>query len=141
MIIFTLISCSQNDDRSSSRSSKTLQEARSVTPLCDGEECPSIIDWKIYLQGKSFPSKVRLEIDEKIVLDECLSKQRFSIKRFVTPQVAYLDNYSLPSTEKLKIKVVDLGESCDSEETFIYDESAPFEIKKIGNRHFVVVDL
>jgi len=143
MIVFTLISCSQNDGRSSSssKSKRTLQESKTVSPVCDENGCHSSIDWRIFLNGKSFPAKVRLEIENSVVLDECLSKQRFSIKRLVTPQVVYLHNYSLPINDTLKIKVVDLGENCELEETFIYDESTPFEIKKNGSRHQLIVDL
>jgi hypothetical protein len=117
-LLLSLASCG-NDKKTSSR-----QEAN---PVCSEIDCLSSVNWKIQLQGRAFPDKARLDINGTTVLNECVSKQRYSIDRYTEPQSVYLDNFYVPKRGELKISVVDLGQ-CDSERSFIVKFGSSNEI-------------
>ncbi len=85
------------------------------------------------LQGKAFPDKTRVEINGVTVLNECLSKQKYSINRSAEPQNIFLDNFYVPKKGEIKINVFDLGLDCLSESSLIADENVQFEVTKTDN--------
>lgn len=120
-LLLTLASCGNNDK------SKSGSE---MNPVCSEIDCLSSINWKIQLQGKSFPDKARVDINGTTVLNECVSKQKYSINRDSSPQSLYLENYYIPKRGELKIDVVDMGNDCHSESSFISDDNVEFELTK-----------
>lgn len=121
-LLLTLASCG-NDTKSKSR----VVEAN---PVCSEIDCLSSVNWKIVLQGKSFPDNSRIDINGTTVLNECVSKQKYFIDRATEPQSLYLDNFYVPKRGELKIDVVDLGHNCDEEAMFLSDENVNFEVNK-----------
>jgi len=130
-LLLTLASCG-NDKKSSSR--------QEVNPVCSEIDCLSTVNWKIQLQGRAFPDKARVDINGTTVLNECVSKQKYSIDRYTEPQSIYLDNFYVPKKGELKINVVDLGR-CDSETSFIFDPDVNFDVVKFGSSNEIHINL
>lgn len=120
-LLLTLASCGQKDKSSSKKSQNAV---------CAEVDCLSSVNWKIVLQGRAFPDKSRVDINGTTVLNECVSKQKYSISRDAEPQHLYLENFYVPKRGQLKIDVVDLGSDCGSESTFISDNNVNFEVTK-----------
>lgn len=130
-LLLTLVSC--GNDSSSSR--KQAEECG------DGISCLSSVNWKIQLQGKAFPDKARVDINGTTVLNECVSKQKYSIDRAAEPQNLLLENFYVPKRGELKINVVDLGNNCDAESTLISDDNVEFEVTKTSGVSEILINL
>lgn len=130
-LLLTLVSCG-NDNKSSSRQK---QDA------CGEVDCLSSVNWKIVLQGKTFPDKSRVDINGTTVLNECVSKQKYAIDRSAEPQQLYLENFYVPKRGEVKINVVDLGNDCHSESTFLSDDNVEFEVSKEAGVSEIVINL
>lgn len=130
-LLLTLVSCG-NDSNSSS---KQKQDA------CGEVDCLSSVNWKILLQGKSFPDKARVDINGTTVLNECVSKQKYSIDRSAEPQQLYLENFYVPKRGDVKINVVDLGSDCHSESSFLSDDDVEFEVTKAAGVSEILINL
>lgn len=118
-LLFALTSCG-NDSKSS----------RSNSPgSCSEIDCLTSANWKIILQGRAFPDKSRVAINGTTIINECVSKQKFSIQRLSEPQSIFLESYFIPKRGELKIDVIDLGD-CDSESIFISDDKVDFNVIK-----------
>ncbi len=141
--LFTLFSCGGENSKSTARSIKLKKEITSKnenSTSCLGITCLSSIDWKLYLQGKSFPDRVKLMINQDVVINECLGKQKYHVSRGLNPQMIYLDLYKVPSTQKVLIEVVDLGADCMSESTFLKDEFE-YEVSKKNEYFELMINL
>lgn len=130
-LLLTLVSCGNNDKSSSRRQNE----------VCGEVDCLSSVNWKIQLQGKAFPDKARLDINGTTVLNECVSKQKYSIDRAAEPQNIVLENFYVPKRGELKINVVDLGSDCGSESTFISDDNVEFEVTKDAGVSEILINL
>src|SRR5690606_1391294 len=102
-LLLTLASCGGKDSSSSPKQNQ-------VTGL-DGL---TSVNWKIQLQGKSFPDEARIDINGTTVLNSCVPKQKYEINYNSEPQHLYLENYLVPSNEEVEVTVADLG-NCDSD--------------------------
>lgn len=131
-LLLTLASCG-NDSKSKSH--------RSLNPICAEIDCLSSVNWKIQLQGRSFPQKSRVDINGTTVLNECVSKQRYFIDRHSSPEALYLENYIVPKRGALKIDVVDMGYDCESESTFISNDKVDFEVNKTSGQTEILINL
>ncbi len=131
-LLFTLASCGNKDK------SKSTPQADS---LCAEIDCLSAINWKIQLQGKSFPDKSRVDINGTTVLNECVSKQKYSINRDASPQILYLENFYIPKRGDLKINVIDMGPDCHTESSFLTDDNVEFELTKDLGISEIVINL
>lgn len=129
--LFALMSCGADGDSKSSK--------RQAQNDCETLSCLSSVNWKVFLQGRSFPSKSRVEINDQIVLDECLTKNQFEIDRTGEPQSLTLTSYQVP-TDEVKISISDLG-SCEreAETSFLSQENVPFDLVKSGEGVFEVL--
>ncbi len=130
-LLFTLASCGEN------KSSNHQQKEQSCSEL----DCLSSINWKIVLQGKAFPDKARIDVNGTTVLNECVSKQKFAIDRTSEPQSLSLENFYVPKKGELKIDVIDMGNHCDSESTFISESNVEFEVTKDQNSSELLIRL
>lgn len=131
-LLVTLAGCG-NDNKT-----KTFKE---VNPVCSEIDCLSSINWKILLQGRAFPDKTRVDINGTTVINECVSKQRYTIDRWSEPQSIYLDNFIIPKRGELKIDIVDLGSDCVYESSFISDNDVEFEVTKSSGVSEVLINL
>ncbi len=131
-MLFALASCGNNN------SSKSHREAN---PVCSEIDCLSSINWKIVLQGRAFPDKARVDINGSTILNECVSKQKYTIDRQSEPQHLYLDNFFIPKRGELKIDVVDLGSDCSYESAFISNDKVDFEISKSAGVSEILINL
>lgn len=131
-LLLTLASCG-NDNKSSSR--------KEANPICSEVDCMSSVNWKIVLQGRAFPDKSRVDINGTTVLNECVSKQKYSIDRSAEPQQLYLENFYVPKRGELKIDVIDMGSDCDNESSFISDSNVNFEVSKTGEVSEIHINL
>lgn len=130
-LLLTLVSCGSEDN----------SKSRSKVPTCEDINCLTSVNWKIVLQGKSFPEKSRVDINGTTVLNECVSKQKYAIDRTADPETLYLENYEVPKRGDLKIDVVDMGSDCDSESTFISNDKVEFEVTKTAGVSEVLISL
>lgn len=130
-LLLTLVSCG-NDNSSSRKQAETCGDEIS---------CLSSVNWKIQLQGKSFPDKARVDINGTTVLNECVSKQKYSIDRYAEPQNLMLENFYVPKRGELKINVIDLGSDCHSESTLISDDNVEFELTKSTGVSEILINL
>ncbi len=129
-VFLALVSCGNKD----SNSSDDRQEQRDRI---------TSIDWKIYLQGRSFPTKARVEINDTLLLDECMTKNQFDIDRSTDPQSISMEAYSVPTEGALKIAITDLGSHCGDgdDSVFFAQDNVPFDIVKTGRKSEVIVNL
>lgn len=131
-LFLSLASCGKHN--------KSRGSHKEVNPVCSEINCLSSINWKVQLQGRTFPDKARVDINGTTVLNECVSKQRYTIDRYSEPQSLYLESYFVPKRGELKIQVMDLG-NCDSESTFISDDNVDFEVVKSVEVNEILVNL
>lgn len=141
--LFTLFSC--GSENSNKKAPSGAQKKDSVTKVdeeysCEGITCLSTIDWKLYLRGKELPKNVKLIIDDQVILNECLGKQKYSISRGLSPQVIYLDQFVVPKKDKVEVEIWDLGEFCEEESSFLKNEFS-FEVKKLNTFYELVIEL
>ncbi len=129
-LLLTLASCGNNDKSSKKQGPET----------CSDIDCLSSVNWKINLQGRTFPDKSRVDINGTTVVNECVSKQKFAIDRSTEPQSITLENYYVPKRGELKIDVIDLGH-CDSESTFISDDKVNFDVVKGVTSNEILINL
>lgn len=130
-LLLTLVSCGKDDNSSSRRKAQS----------CEDVNCLTSVNWKIVLQGKSFPEKSRVDINGTTVLNECVSKQKYAIDRSAQPETLYLESYSVPKRGDLKIDVIDMGLDCASESTFISNDKVDFEVTKTAGQTEILISL
>lgn len=128
--------CGDKNSSSSANVRKPQQNA-----VCEGIDCLNSITWKLVLQGNVFPEKTRVEINDNTVLDECHSKQQYSIDRASAPQSLTLENYVVPRRGHVKIHIVDQGHDCTSEHTFYSKKDVDFEVVKSALGQQVLINL
>lgn len=128
--LLALVSCG-GDSNGSSRAEKRRQEQRT----CEELNCLSSVDWKIYLQGRAFPTKTRVEINNATLIDECLTKNQYMIDRSTDPQMIALERFAVPTQGELKIVITDLGYNCSAEDdsVFFAQDNVPFDLVKTDN--------
>lgn len=134
LFLLGLSSCGGKKDKSQANKQE-------VNPVCSDVDCLTSANWKIYLPGRSFPFKTRVDINGSTVLNECVSKQKYSIDRSADPEVLTLENYIVPKRGYLKIDIVDLGYDCDSETTFFTDNNVDFDFTKNGAIAEIIINL
>lgn len=132
-LLLTLVSCGSDNGGSSSK--------KQTPKGCSEIDCLSSINWKIVLQGRSFPDKSRVDINGTTVLNECVSKQKYVIDRQAEPQHLYLDNFYVPKRGQLKIDVLDLGSDCSYESSFISNDKVDFEVTKSAGLSEILINL
>lgn len=132
-LLLTLVSCGKDDKKSKSHAE--------INPVCSEIDCLSSINWRIQLEGRSFPYRSRVDVNGTTVLNECMSKQKYAIDRTSNPEVLYLDNFYVPRRGELKIDIIDLGSDCDSAYTFISNDKVDFEVNKTGGFSEIVISL
>jgi hypothetical protein len=117
--------------------------SKSVSALksCDEVSCLSSVNWKILLPGRSFPEKSRIDINGVTVLNECLSKQKYSLDRTKETETLYLENYSVPKRGELKIDVFNLGRDCSEESVFLSQDKVDFEVSKEIDLTEIIISL
>jgi hypothetical protein len=134
---FTLFSCSQENNRSEKKSPRKTETETPIrrevapAPSCQGVECLSQVDWRIYLQGQNFPDKILVKVNGSLMIDECLEKQKYSVKRGYNPEFIYFDKFKIPSEKKVQVDIYDLGSDCQKEELFLSKEEE-FTLKNLG---------
>jgi hypothetical protein len=127
-LLFTLASCGGDSEGSSS-------------PRRVIDQLVTSADWKILLEGRSFPDKALVSVNDEIVVNECADKQSYFINRESSPQTLRMPNYKVPNAESVKIEVTDMGENCDAESSFFSGPQVPYEMTKDGAHAEVVVRL
>lgn len=130
-LLLTLVSCGKDDS----------SKSRSKVQSCEDVDCLTSVNWKIVLQGKSFPDKSRVDINGTTILNECVSKQKYAIDRSTQPESLYLENYAVPKRGDLKIDVIDMGLDCASESTFISNDKVDFEVSKTAGQTEILISL
>lgn len=129
---FSLISCGHE---------KSSQSSKEINTICEDSDCLSKVNWKIILQGKSFPSKSRVVINNETVINECISKQKYSIDRTSNPENIVLENFQMPNDDRVRLSIYDLGEDCSQNIEFIKSEDIPFEKIKTANFLEILINL
>lgn len=92
-LLLSLVSCG-NDSGSKSRKPAIDQLVTSA-------------NWKIVLEGRSFPSKAVVTVNDEVVVNECADKQSYFINREENPQNLPMANYKVPQGTTVKIEVDD----------------------------------
>ncbi len=130
-LLFTLASCGGDSNGSSSRKPAIDQLVTSA-------------DWKILLEGRSFPNKAMVAVNGEVVVNECADKQTYFINRESNPQVLPMANYLVPTGTTVKVAVTDMGDDCSSDgddSDFVPAADMDFEMTKDGAHAEVTVRL
>lgn len=128
-LLFTLVSCGDNSSGSSKR-------APAIDTLVTSA------DWKIVLEGRSFPSKSMISVNDEVVVNECADKQSYFINRESQPETLPMPNYKVPQTATVKVEVTDLGDcSGTNESAFVPASDVNYEMTKDGAHAEVIVRL
>ncbi|MES2525655.1 MAG: hypothetical protein V4598_01155 [Bdellovibrionota bacterium] len=127
-LLFSLVSCGGDSNGSSKRGPAVDQLVTSA-------------DWKILLEGRSFPNKAMVTVNDEVVVNECADKQTFFINRESNPQTLPMANYLVPTADSVKIEITDMGENCDAESSFFSGTDVPYEMTKDGAHAEVIVRL
>lgn len=131
-LVFLTVSCSEKSSPSSSQE---------VNSICAGVDCLTSANWKIYLPGREFPNKSRVEINGASVLNECIPKQKYVIDRGADPQRIDINNYYVPKIGELKIDIIDLGADCDSETMFLSNSNVIFDVNNFDGSADLIINL
>ena len=127
-LLLTLASCGGN--------SSSSKRAPAVDPLVTSA------DWKIVLEGRSFPEKSMVAVDDEIVVNECADKQSYFINRESNPQALPLPGYKVPQKSTVKIEVTDMGDcSGTSESSFLSNPKTDYEMTKDGAHAEILIRL
>ena len=130
-LFLTLVSCGDNDKSGSAR-------RPAIDPLVTSA------DWKILLEGRSFPNKAMVSINDEVVVNECADKQSYFINRESTPQVLPMSNYLVPTAGSVKLEITDLGSHCGDESddsTFHSGPETKYEMTNDGAHAEIVIRL
>ena len=128
-LLLTLVSCGGNDSSSSKRSP-------AIDPLVTSA------DWKIVLEGRSFPAKSMISVNDEVVVNECADKQSYFINRESQPETLPMPNYKVPMAATVKVEVTDLGDcSGTNESSFVPASDVNYEMTKDGAHAEVIVRL
>jgi hypothetical protein len=130
-LLLSLVSCGNHHSKSNNR-------APALDPLVTSA------DWKILLEGRSFPNKAMITVNDAIVINECANKQSFYINRDSNPQSVTMKNYEVPLTPTVKIQITDLGHSCkdDSDDSIFHDgPQTHYDLNKNGAHAEVLIRL
>jgi hypothetical protein len=130
-LLISVVSCGDHSSSSSSRKPAIDQLITSA-------------DWKIVLEGRSFPNKAMVAVNDEVVVNECADKQSYFINREANPQVLPMDGYVVPTKNTVKIEVTDLGSDCGSDaddSSFLPATDKDYELTKDGAHAEVVVRL
>lgn len=126
-LLLTLASCGDKSNGSSSRKPAIDQLITSAS-------------WKIVLEGRSFPNKAMVAVNEEIVVNECADKQSFFINRESSPETLPMPNYKVPTANTVKIEVTDLGDcSGTNESSFVPAADVNYDMTKDGAHAEVIV--
>ncbi len=117
-------------------------KSSSSGPTPTQEQVQATIDWKIFLQGRSFPNPALVTIDGTEVINECNHKHRYEIDRNVTPQALNLPSFPSPSMSTVHVTIKDLGDCSEGTESTFMDEAAvTYEILKVGESSELIMNL
>lgn len=127
-LLLSIVSCGDKSSHS--------KRAPAIDPLVTSA------DWKIVLEGKSFPHKAMVSIDDEIVVNECADKQSYFIDREANPENLPLPAYKVPLKNTVKIEVTDMGDcSGRSESSFFANPETHYEMTKNGAHADVLIRL
>lgn len=124
--LLTLVSCGGNSDSKKSAPQKQQQDQLSQ------------VDWKIFMQGRNFPDagSAKVEINDELILSECMTKQKYTIDRSVDPQSITIMNHYVPELSEVKVVVSDCKTGDEPVSGMV-----PFEIQKSGEASELVINL
>lgn len=126
-LLFAVIGCGDH-------SGNTTNRAPSVDTLVTSA------DWKIVLEGRSFPRTSLVMVNDEVVANECADKQSYFIDH-ETSTLA-MPNYKVPGALSAKIEVTDMGDcSGTNESTFVSPTEVQFEMTKNGAHAEIIVRL
>jgi hypothetical protein len=123
-LLLIAVACGSDNDKKSSSPGRTPQAEQN--PVCESLECKAQATWRVAVEGRNFPDRSRIEVNDVVVLDECVSKQSNKIDRTVTPQTLVLENYLVPRVGQVKIHIVDQGADCEENTTFLLNDNVDF---------------
>lgn len=133
--IISLLSLASCGEKSVSRSSKE------ANPICTEIDCLSSATWKVSLQGRSFPEKAKVVINNETILNECLMKQKYSVDRSTSPESLKLESFFIPKRGELSIAIYDLGLDCNQESEFISEKDVQFDAVKTVEGQEILINL
>jgi hypothetical protein len=120
---------------------KSSQSSKEINTVCEEMDCLSKVNWKILLQGKSFPAKSRIMINNETVINECFFKQKYSIDRSTNPESIVLENFQMPTKDRVSFSIYDMGEDCSQNIEFLVSDDIPFETSKTTSGIEVLINL
>jgi hypothetical protein len=103
---------------------------KELNPICSEADCSLTSTWKIFMSGKSFPVKTRLDMNGVTVLDECAGKQKYHVSRGYQTEMILLEYFYLPLDQKISVELFDRGEHCDELTSVLSLQDVAYEVKK-----------
>lgn len=114
---------------------------KELNPICSEADCSFTSTWKIFMPGKSFPVKTRLDINGVTVLDECAGKQKYQVSRGQETEMILLDYFYLPLDQKISVELFHRGESCDELTSVLSLQDVAYELKNDLGQNVVHIHL
>jgi len=130
--LFILMSCGPN---------KVSRSSKEANPVCSEIDCLSNATWKMTLQGRSFPEKAKVVVNNETILNECLMKQKYAVDRSTNPESLTLESFFVPKTGELSIVIFDLGSDCSQESEFISEKDVQFDAVKTAEGQEILINL
>lgn len=107
-----------------------------------GIDCVERMDWNLVVSKSDFPARLRLAVDDQIILDECdggLGEGR--INRGVTLNTIEINSFfPLASDAKFKLSLIDLG-SCYEANVYHEKDPQPFQIRDVRGEDKVWIEI
>jgi len=114
---------------------------KELNPICSEADCSLTSTWKIFMTGKSFPVKTRLDMNGVTVLDECAGKQKYHVSRGQETEMILLDYFYLPLDQKISVDLFHRGESCDELTPVLSLQDVSYEVKNDLGQNVVHIHL
>jgi hypothetical protein len=114
---------------------------KELNPICSEEDCSLNSTWKIFMSGKAFPVKTRLDMNGVTVLDECAGKQKYHVTRGPEGEMILLDHFYLDLDQKIGLEIFERGETCDELTSVLSLQDVAHEVKKDQGKNVVHIHL
>lgn len=132
-LLLSAVSCGSDN-----KSSSPVANQETNTLCAENEVCADTVNWKILLEGSSFPESASVKINDFAVIDECHdSKSEIKIDRTTNPESITLKDFFVPKRGELKIVVSD----CAAEVEVLSNTDVDFSVEKDGETRSILVRL
>jgi hypothetical protein len=135
IIVSLLLSCEETPP--------APQLERSLDPLrctsTGSQDCG--VDWFLQLKAFTFPSNIQVEINSKVVIDEC-DPQSYWSKNSSTRFVEFVlkDFPDLKGNEVIEFRLFDMKNCSELKKEILFSANQSYFIKNVGGRKAIFIE-